>query len=82
MKVTLYPWRRASEPVPIELFGEPLLIEDFLGNYVVGHYSCFRWWVKAYDGEDKIFREENVKSGFLSAHFTAQMLNQRIESKN
>ena len=61
MKITLHPWRRASEPVPIELFGEPLLIEDFLGNYVVGHYSCFRWWVKAYDGEDKIFREENVK---------------------
>ena len=38
MNIILHPWRLASEPVPIELRGKPLLIEDFLGNYTVGFF--------------------------------------------
>lgn len=41
--IILHPWRLASEPMPLELYGMPLLIEDFLGNYVVGHYAGL-WW--------------------------------------
>ena len=38
MNIILHPWRLVSEQVPQELRGKPLLIEDFLGNYVVGYF--------------------------------------------
>ena len=58
--IILHPWRLASEPMPLELYGKPLLIEDFLGNYVVGHYSGL-WWADMYDDEDKEIPKENIK---------------------
>lgn len=58
--IILHPWRLASEPVPSELQGKPLLIEDFLGNYTVGYFSEY-WWVDVYDNEDRIIPKENVK---------------------
>ena len=60
MTPTLHPWRLASETVPTELYGKPLLIEDFLENYVVGYYS-HGWWIDVYDNEDKELPKENVK---------------------
>ena len=58
--IILHPWRLASEPMPLELYGIPLLIEDFLGNYVVGHYAGL-WWADMYDDEDKEIPKENIK---------------------
>ena len=58
--IILHPWRLASEPMPLELYGMPLLIEDFLGNYVVGYYSGL-WWADMYDDEDKEIPKENIK---------------------
>lgn len=58
--IILHPWRLASEPMPLELYGMPLLIEDFLGNYVVGHYAGL-WWADMYDDADKEIPKENIK---------------------
>ena len=60
MNIILHPWRLASEQVPKELQGKPLLIEDFLGNYTVGYFSEY-WWLNVYDNEDRIIPKENVK---------------------
>ena len=60
MRIILHPWRLASEQVPRELRGKPLLIEDFLGNYTVGYFSEY-WWADVYDNEDRIIPKENVK---------------------
>ena len=58
--IILHPWSWVSEPVPKELHGKPLLIEDVLGNYAVGYFSE-HWWLDVYDNEDRIIPKENIK---------------------